>query len=154
MRIIFLDIDGPMIPAVFYLQNSNPSYTQELDPRSVAVIKFICEKSRAKIVFNTTHNRYLHAQDHSPGLIRRFEDAGLGEYLFYEDICTSYPDMSRAKAIGEWLSRHADAEWVALDDCKIDHPRACLVDGQVGIGFAEIDFCAGVFGFERPIILL
>lgn len=143
MKIIFLDIDGPMIPMTSYIFNRNASWQQELDSRSVEILHHIVKKSGAYIVFNSTHSRMLEADlaVNSPGLIQRFKDAGFSNYL-HMDICTKYPDIPRLKAIEEWLSRHPEVtRWVALDDAEILDERAFLVNPNYGIGFNEVQHC-------------
>lgn len=47
---------------------------------------------------------------------------------------TKYPYFtSRLAAIQDWLADHPADEWVALDDCRIDHERAMLVCPDNGI---------------------
>ena len=59
-KIIFLDIDGPMIPYTSFLFNPHASFDQVLDDRCCRVLHKIIEASGAKIVFNTTHNTMLY----------------------------------------------------------------------------------------------
>lgn len=154
-KVIFLDIDGPMIPYTSFLFNVHASFDQELDTRCIKVLKKIIEESNAYIVFNTTHNRMLYPsqQDKIPGLINQFEQHGLGDRI-HKTVCTVYPDTDRLTAIRHWLSsNNPDANWVALDDVKINHDRACLVDADLGIGMREYNHCAQWFGY-KPFLAL
>ena len=93
-KFIFLDIDGPMIPATSYLSNATASFDQELDDRCVMVLKKIVEKSGAKIVFNTTHSTALYPNQsgHHPGLIPQFRKIGLGDAIA-EQPATTFPEI-------------------------------------------------------------
>lgn len=95
-KFIFLDIDGPMIPATSYLSNPVASFDQELDDRCVMVLKKIIEKSGAKIVFNTSHASALYpneSEHHPYGLIPQFEKAGLGDAI-HETRRTLFPEIA------------------------------------------------------------
>lgn len=153
-KVIFLDIDGPMIPYTSFLFNNMASFDQELDTRCVAVLRKIIDASGAKIVFNTTHNRHLHQEDGFPGLINQFVAAGFGDDL-HEDMHTVYPDVDRLTAINEWLDRNKTDNmlWVALDDVKIDHKRAFLVNADHGIGIDAYNHCAKWLMFKTFVVL-
>lgn len=56
-KVIFLDIDGPTIPASYFLVDNMASWNRRFPDTTVAVIKRLCERTGAKVVFNTTHNR-------------------------------------------------------------------------------------------------
>ena len=153
--VIFLDIDGPIIPYTSFLFNAHASWEQELDQRCCRVLHKIIGASGAKIVFNTTHNTMLHPRDGDsiPGLIPQFEAAGFGPHL-HEVVHTVYPHVDRLTAIMDWLHNNGkDRQWVALDDVKIAHERAYLTDADLGIGFAEYNHCAQWLGF-KPFIAL
>lgn len=148
-KIIFLDIDGPMIPNTSFLFHKNPSFDQILDDRCIAVLKKIIEKSGAKIVFNTSHNRLLFPSKIAPGLHKRFLEAGFGENL-HEYYHTTYPDVGRLTAIRHWLHEYGTPNllWVAFDDIPIDHKRAYLTDSNLGIGWGEYQHSARYLQFK------
>lgn len=170
-RIIFLDIDGPMIPAVHFLTNCNASFDQDFDPRCVMVMKKIIGKvPDVKIVFNSTHNLHLYKTDYMPGLLnmwnRSFWNAADGNHL-HDDNVTSYPNPSRYDlipdgrtnsrrlcAIYDWLHGHYDIDmpdsvsWIAFDDVVIDDDRAFLIDFDDGIGMKAYDHAAQYLNFR------
>ena len=155
-KIIFLDIDGPMIPYTSFLFNPHASFDQVLDDRCCRVLHKIIEASGAKIVFNTTHNTMLYPTDgyKTPGLINQFEAAGFGPHI-HETLCTSYPSYDRKTCIMEWLHKNSskDRQWVAIDDVKIDHERAYLTDADLGIGIGEYNHCAKWLGFKSFFVM-
>lgn len=149
-KVIFLDIDGPMIPYTSFLFNTYASFDQALDDRCCRVLQKIIDASGAKIVFNTTHNTMLYPSEmyNCPGLINQFEAAGFGTHI-HETICTSYPGLDRRTCIMQWQHMNGfDGDWVAIDDAKIDHERAYLTDADLGIGIGEYNHCAKWLGFN------
>ena len=80
----------------------------------------------------------------TPGLRQRFLDAGFTKDQFHEDDHTVYPGVDRLTAINEWLARNKTDQmlWVALDDVKIDHKRAILVDFDAGLTLREYNEAA------------
>lgn len=159
-KVIFLDIDGPMIPYTSFLFNVKASFDQILDERCCKVLRLIIDNSGAKIVFNTTHNTMLDRQvnrkgvENTPGLIQRFVDAGFGDDI-HEALHTDYPNVNRLDAINNWLQKNQTPNmlWVALDDAKIDHKRAFLVHPDHGIGIDAYNHCANYLMFKKFIVL-
>jgi len=98
-KIIFLDIDGPMIPATKYLDDRMASFNQNLDERCVMVLKKIIEKSDAQIVFNSTHSNMLELTKNKttgevvwPGLVDQFIKAGFNGDI-HPSVSTEYPQI-------------------------------------------------------------
>jgi len=150
-KIIFLDIDGPMIPDTSFLFNVNCSFEQELDERCVKILRRIVDDSKAKIVFNSTHNAALYESTHYVGLLKRFVEAGFKDDI-HETLCTAYPEITRMEAITKWLSDYGEDQclWVAFDDEKIDHKRAFLVDQDTGLGLRAYIHAANYLHFKKP----
>ncbi len=167
-KIIFLDIDGPMIPGTMYLEDPFCSMHQTFDPRSVMILKKIIEKAGdVKIVFNTAHNNTLEKTRHSPGLLNVWHEHGFDDYL-HKDCKTTYPNpmkdylvpddkeiTRRLVAIYEWLNDHYDITqpnqvlWIAFDDEPIDHKRACTVDFDTGLSVKEFNHAAKYLNFQH-----
>jgi len=171
-KIIFLDIDGPMIPGTHYLVNKMASFEQDFCPRCVMVLRKILEKSNAKVVFNSTHNLHLYPDKKigMPGLLTAFEQYDLTKYL-HPSIKTVYPAQTRSDlvprdctpsprliAIYEWLHNHYDMSepnrvlWIAFDDEKIDHKRAITVDFDAGLTMKEYDHAGKYLNFSTLMI--
>ncbi|WP_103171586.1 HAD domain-containing protein [Paracoccus sp. SY] len=153
--ILFLDIDGPMIPMRAYIFDRMASHDQLLDIACINVLRAVVDDTGAKIVFNTTHNRFLHSNGKYPGLLGRFAAAGFHVGFDIHDDChTLYPDLDRLTAIREWLHRHPGHEWIAFDDCQIDDPRAFLTDSKHGIGWDEYQHARQHLLGEKPALIL
>lgn len=126
-KFIFLDIDGVMKPGrSYFCQARAASRTGGFDPLAVAAINRIYERTGASIVFNTTWNRL--------NMVDIAEAEGITAPIAGKTI---YPQHlsggDRLRAIQHWLADHPAEEWVALDDCKIDHGRAIRVCPENGI---------------------
>lgn len=152
-KIIFLDIDGPMIPLSSYIFTRNPSFDQILDDRCVDVLHAVIAASGAKIVFNTTHNRMLDPTDTWPGLRGVFHYRGFTPEYFAAVDHTLYPDVDRLTAIKKWQAENGEANWVAFDDAPIDDERAYPTLFEYGIGMGEYNHAAEYFGFKPKMVL-
>lgn len=123
-KYIFLDIDGVMKPGRSYFCPERANAMRGgWDPLAVAAVNRLCEKTGAAIVFNTTWNRM--------NMLDIAEAEGITALIAGK---TRYPDLhDRLKAINLWLNENPKGDWVALDDCPIDHERAIFVEPDNGI---------------------
>lgn len=164
-KIVFLDIDGPMIPTSWYLQNNMASLDQDFSPQCVAVLKELIDRSGAKIVFNSTHSRDLyprgHEKDKYPGLIPQMKKFGFTDDNFHQNIRTNYPNGSdRLDCIEAWLAVNKEITnaketlWVAFDDALMEHKRAIWVDPDFGLGLPHFNRAATLLNFKPSWILI
>jgi len=154
VKIIFLDIDGPMIPSGMFLIHRNASFERQFSPLCIAVANEMCRVTGAKIVLNTTHNRELHGV---PNIDQALIQQGLvATHLHPIDRHTRYPDLARNLAIKEWLAQHDEVEeWVAVDDCQCaEAPNMVLVDPDCGIHTGTLYQVCAVLGGTPPLFLL
>jgi hypothetical protein len=128
-RIIFLDIDGPVIPAGMYLIDRKCSFDRRASPVCIATINHLCKNSGAKIVMNTTHNM------HGGTMLSDMAREGIKpDYMHWSAPMTQYPQTSRWLAIQMWESDNGKADWVALDDAPFTQDeRLILIDFNVGV---------------------
>ena len=153
-KIVFLDIDGPMIPATMFLVDRMCSWHRVFPPTTVAVVKELCERTGAKIVFNTTHNRPF---DGVPNIDAALVAHGLdAAHLHSTDRHTLYPDIDRKAAVAEWLHRHPEvSEWVALDDVKFtDDERLIFVDSDAGLHVGHLNLAIDRLGGKQFLVLM
>lgn len=151
-RIVFLDIDGPMIPATMYLADNMCSPNRNFPPTTIAVINYLCDKTDAQVVFNTTHNIDW---DGATPLQVAIVSAGLKPQHIHPDSKTLYPTKERGEAIIEWLSRHPEVtDWIALDDCKFTgDERLIWVDPSPGVHLEHLNIALERWNLP-PILLL
>lgn len=151
-KVVFLDIDGPMIPATMFLVDRMASYHRRFPPTTVAVINRLCEETGAKIVFNTTHNRPF---DGVPDIGAALVEQGLDAEHIHSDGHTRYPDIPRDLAVKEWLKRHPEAlDWIALDDTKFtDAENLIWVDPEAGLHLGHLNQGIRALG-GKPVLVL
>lgn len=152
-KVVFLDIDGPMIPASYFLVDNLASWHRRFPSTTVAVIQRLCERTGAKVVFNTTHNIPFDGVD---DIDVALEKQGLDrEHIHATDLQTKYPDLERGLAVKEWLFRHPEVtHWVALDDVKFtDDERLIWVDPDAGVHLGHLNEAIGKLG-GRPVVVL
>jgi hypothetical protein len=144
-RYIFLDIDGVMKPGrSYFCKDKASAMNGGFDPLAVAAINRICEKTGTAIVFNTMWNR-LNMADIA-------EAEGITAPIAGK---TKYPDFqSRLAAIQDWLVDNPAEDWVALDDCRIEHERALLVCPENGISAQNYRDACRLLGKPDAFMLL
>jgi hypothetical protein len=180
-RIVFLDVDGPLIPSYQYINNRMASYERNFSPICVNIVKMIVdpngqwklgvdplEKYRdpkrhppVKIVMNTYHNQ------HPTELWAALREFGLTEYM-HTNWQTSYPQFNsqyganRMYAIDGWLKVNSDTvlndydgdfDWIALDDENFTNDaRLFLIDFDLGITVKTYNAIAADWNL-RPFII-
>ena len=130
MRILFVDVDGPLIPSGMYMIHQNASYERKFSPISIAVLKQMLKESGALLVMNSTHN--LDGIKTKQDLIA----SGIDEKSFGVPWKTDYPvTRSRQDAIGEWITKQEGiVDWMAVDDAHFTtDERLILIDFDEGI---------------------
>lgn len=145
MKIIFLDIDGPLIPGrthydgpPYFLLGYLSVPIWRYDPVTVNMINKLTNKYDAWVVYNSSHNEierkekdYLKFQSHCNGLLR-----------LHDDHITDYPDRVnlRRQGIENWLRKYPDTtHWVSVDDYEIHTPNFVKVSFMHGIGLDEYE---------------
>lgn len=153
-RIIFLDIDGPMIPASYYLVHRDCSHKRKFPETQIALLNELCERAGAKIVFNSTHNQsWDWVEDIDVAIVR----AGFMPYHIRKtDFKTRYPSLPRDLAVTEWLANHnPNADWIAIDDVRFtDDERLFWVDADTGVTLRHLNDIADHWRLKPWIVLL
>lgn len=151
-KVIFLDIDGPMIPSTMCLVDRMASWKRRFPETTVAVIRELCERTGAKVVFNTTHNVPIPDVD---DIHIALSKAGLDGAHYHADRHTLYPQIDRALAVKEWLARHPEVEdWIALDDVKFTtDERLIFVDSDSGVTIQHLNMGIDRLG-GKPVTIL
>jgi hypothetical protein len=136
-RIIFLDIDGPIIPGGAYLLDPMCSHNRIIPEIPVAIVREACKRGNAKVVFNTTHNRSWDGVDDIEVAMVK---AGFPAEYIHPDTKTHYPETRRDEAVQEWLSRHPEVkDWIAFDDAKFTEADNLIwVDPDAGLHLGHL----------------
>lgn len=154
MKVVFLDIDGPMIPAGQYLIHRQCSHQRIFAQIPLAVLNEFCKRSEAKIVLNTTHNRPI---DGVPDIQQALVNAGISPDHFHPtDPQTAYPAARRGQAVKDWLAQHPEITgWVAFDDSNFtDDENLILIDLDEGLNVRHMNMAFNVLGVGKPFIVL
>ena len=162
--IIFLDIDGPMIPARAYLRPDDDDDGKgfnktPFDPIAANILRRLCERfDPCKIVTNTSWNTIPER------LLAKMEEAGLVEHTFIHAkgvrSGTEYPRIpNRLIAIETWIGEHGhivgkEPNWVAFDDQPIMHERAIAINPDDGILYMDYDKATVILGDHDRIMIL
>ena len=112
-QILFLDIDGPMIPyRAVYLPNQTRVMTI-FDPIAVAMINSLCKKRGLKIVIHSTWINVIGQEE----TLKHCVEQGIDKEYFHEDPYCSDKINWRYSRIAEWLERHPEvSKYVIVDD--------------------------------------
>jgi hypothetical protein len=144
-KIIFLDIDGPMLPMrAFFLpennqKNSNRHY---FDPIAVSMINRLLETSRAKIVISSSW------ADQGLGVITKaFSLNNISIKSLHEDWMTPRPNgecnPNRVIEIVGWLNKHPEVtHYVAIDDMQMELKNLVKVTFHDGMLYKHMEMAA------------
>jgi hypothetical protein len=128
MKVIFLDVDGVLNSAHWYIRNHKKHKERcrtdtAIDPRFVKNLKKIVEKTGAKIVLSATC-RGVVKRNQTHYLRRILRENGLEIYDY-----TPHIGMERGVDIQEWLNHHLDVTNIVIldDDSDMCHLIEYLV---------------------------
>jgi hypothetical protein len=154
-KIIFLDIDGPVIPTTVSIYNS--MFRLKHNSNAIIYLNKLCKKTGAKIVTNTMHN----INDYVDGNIK--DDLikwGIKEEYFHESWKTIFPlinykeinskirGIGRLHAIDLWLVEQKDIDnWVCFDDRYFTTlPNLIHIEDGLGIKKEHYDYALKFLG--------
>lgn len=115
-KIIFLDIDGPMIPSRAYnIDDQTRPIVMKFDPCAVALLRIFCEQRGWKIVLHSSwikHRIHGGKQTYAHCLEQGFKP----EHFHENAWCDEYEDW-RYTRVSKWLAAHPDVtKYLILDD--------------------------------------
>lgn len=142
MRIIFLDVDGPLIPLRLHWKIKDTQLqlheyarfddgTLKWDSEFVEALNTYCPAMGIQIVFNSSHNT-------TPNEYYRTAKAnGLNTGLLHKEFYTGYPMKieNRVEAIEDWLKKNVKirCEWIVVDDFELPVPHMINVSIEEGM---------------------
>lgn len=114
MKILFLDIDGPIISFKGYYHTK--SNIVAFDDYTLDLLTKLCMETDAQIVI-TSQKRI--GKDR---LFSQLEGVRFPKHLLHEDWCVDiFPSANRSEEIRAWLARHQEIDhFVSLDDETLD----------------------------------
>lgn len=150
-RVLFLDIDGPMIPYRAKYLPTQTAVMTKFDPIAVAMINNLCEEFKdLKIVLHTSWV-YINGGEET---LNHCVQQGINLEYFYEPEPYVKDDIHwRYNRIAEWLKRHPEITgYVVVDDTpyeadfagEYEHPqelnsRIVLIDYNDGITMRKLE---------------
>lgn len=113
-KIIFLDIDGPMIPGRSYkMAGQTKPIVMKFDPVAVSIINDACEHHDRKIVIHSSWLRVFGLQE---TYVHCLKEGLLDAHFHNEALCNGH-DHYRYDRVLDWLSRHPEVDdFVIVDD--------------------------------------
>lgn len=143
-NIIFLDIDGPVIPVDTPLRQS--IFRLSCDTDSIEYLNLLCEETNAKIVTNSYHNYHSFGDCEladdliSWGLEEKFLHTRwrtIFPHIDYEKVKSPIRGIGRLIAIRQWIREHnKPVNWVCFDDRKFTDKKN-LIHIEDGLGIRE-----------------
>jgi hypothetical protein len=140
-NIVFLDIDGPVIPTpLYYLDRSCSIRRSRMDHSALGWIVFVLKAANAKLVTNSSHN--YHDVDYldDRSLKHDLMAHGIPKDYFHEEWRTKFgthygrEGTIRMAAIEEWIIRNGCDNWVVFDDMQVtDNGKQVVIDFDKGI---------------------
>jgi hypothetical protein len=119
-KIIFLDLDGPMIPGRSYL--NGPGDNRDLvlagmynkfDPLAVAMINDVCEHKGWRLVLHTSWVRHIGGKLTQNHCI----EEGIKPEYFHENAWCDENENWRYTRVARWLEGHPEVtDYVIIDD--------------------------------------
>lgn len=151
-RVVFLDIDGPMIPYSMFLVDRMASYNRVFPAITVAVVREVCKRGEALVVFNTTHNTPF---DGVADIEEAMISAGFPREMVHPDMKTKYPQLPRDQAVVEWLHRHPETDdWIAFDDVKFTQANNLIwVNPDAGLHLEHLNVALNRWGCSQFLVL-
>lgn len=165
-RIIFIDIDGPIINTpCFYIDPMCSVNRSVMNTQAIGYVNRLAQVVNAKIVTNSTHNSYL-VEDILTGekhdLKRDLIKWGMKEDLFHTAWRTGFPDNAkfnanshrRMDAIEDWQEANGECDWICFDDDKFTTRKNLIViDFETGIDHAAYRKAGKFWGIRKEPIL-
>lgn len=144
MKILFLDIDGVVLPGRAYmLPNQTKPIVKVFDPCAVAMLNQACKKQGRKIVVHSSWIRYwddeeLNVKDH-------IINQGIDPDHFHEDWSCDKNLHWRYDRVSEWLARHPEVDdYVIVDDEPENNGRGLEVKERYKDHLLLTDFDEGI----------
>lgn len=149
-KVLFLDVDGPMIPTRAWRLPGNVSKIhKQFDPCAVANILYVLETTGAKIVLSSTWGRVYDWAD----ILHWFNESGIAPRAFHADAITPRfaEHTDRVIEIKAWLARHPEiTHYAVLDDDTVDLPNFVKVSVRNGLMYEHVEELLTLLGSPCP----
>jgi hypothetical protein len=149
-RIIFVDIDGPVINTPCYYVDTDASMLRAvMNTQAIGYLNKLAKIANALIVTNSTHNNFT-PRETGRTLKKDLLKWGIKEELLHinwrttfpwptiGDIDPFFPAHPRMRAITEWQQINGSADWIAFDDdvfVEASDTRLIVIDFERGVDY-------------------
>lgn len=162
-KIIFLDIDGPVINTPCYWVDAYASLQRSvMNTQSIGIVNHLSKLSGAKIVTNSTHNN-ITVRETGRTLRQDLIKWGLKEEHLHENWHSTMPwSRGRVSAesrsrrmwgIDDWIEHNGEADWICFDDEPFtENPRLFVIDFDRGIDYDVYLRVCTFWGMESKVL--
>ena len=159
-NIIFLDIDGPLLPAKAYFHPKNKKTPWSFwDPFAIAMIEELRGDIDGRYVISSTWA--IKGYERMKEIL---DEQGISTEFLHEDWATPRKmSSSRATEIEWWLDNHPEInKWIAIDDGVwnssfedeiLQNGRVIEVDFDEGFSMKNYREALDFFGLGQPLFL-
>lgn len=152
MNIIFIDVDGPLIPGrIYILDYMYDDGIRRMEEIGCKLLREIMNRCNAKLVACTTHSRDENR------FFKMFEHEGFSRDDFHQDWRTDYPlkNRDRKQAVYDWLDNHKNVEkYIIIDDHKFNDPNYIDINPEIGITLDNYRKATELLGNKDEFIVL
>ena len=161
MNIVFLDIDGPMIPArALFMQEQTEGYPTRFDPCAVGLLNELCKRADAKIVIHSHWRKSFWHLENVPDIKKHLIEQGISEEHFHDvHLCPRKLTSDRWHDINMWVDdcdEDIDGFVILEDEEPHEHFRhihnLVAIDYDEGFTFERFNAALKVLG-QPPISL-
>lgn len=134
-KIIFLDIDGPMIPYRAMLLEGQTRVMTLFDPVAVGMLNHLCSEHGYRIVLHTSWIRIMGGDVTMAHCVKQ----GIKAEHFHSDPYCKEDLHWRYDRVAEWLNRHPETDnYVILDDEPFQYGDDNLIKYPDGMSLHHI----------------
>lgn len=150
-RVIFLDIDGPMLPARAWIGRTEDSEAPfaPWDPVACKMIESLVVEAKAKLVISSSWASMGRAEFEGHLVLN-----GLKADDLHDDWMTPREPGTRSDQVHGWLEAHPEVtSWVSFDDARVGGSGAITVSFDDGITLDDYNLARRMFRLGGFMIL-
>lgn len=147
MKVILLDIDGPMIPVKAYYLPNQTKPASVFDPIATALLLRLLDDASAKLVISSTWGQFGRKRNEQLLSLNGIDPS----YLHDDWITPRRNNSARHHEIKWWLDKHPEVvDYVAFDDERLDSTivpkfvQCCTTNGMSMRNFSEARYYLGL----------
>lgn len=150
-RVIFLDIDGPMLPARAWVGHTDDADVPFIvwDRIGVRMIASLLTEAKAKLVISSSWAL------RGRGVFEyHMERNHLAKDHLHDDWMTPREPETRSSQVHAWLKAHPEVtSWISFDDAQVDGDGAITVSFDDGISLDDYNLARRMFRLGGFMIL-